>query len=309
MEFRITWSRTIDNDPHPYRSRFMKNDKLIESVTQADFDREVLVASRTRPVLVDFWAAWCSPCRMLAPLLEQLAAEYAGKLTIVKVDSDREPQLAARFEVRNLPTVKLFAEGKLVSGFTGLIPLSGIRAFLERHLPRASDALRQQARRELSAGRFVEAVALLRSAYETDPQNHRVHPELAAALLAQGEYDDAEAVIKSLPPNLQHSEECTILLARLGFARIAGKAPRVELLEAAVATNPDDLDARYQMSAIMAAQGEYETAMENLLEIIRRDRNYRDDAGRRALIDVFAILKNEGPLVRKYRALLSSALH
>ena len=260
-------------------------------------------------MLVDFWADWCQPCKTLAPLLEQLVHEYEGSVKVVKVNSDREPQLSARYGVRALPTVKLFRHGEVAAEFSGAQPLSAIKAFLQPHLPRESDDLLQQAADLAGRGDREQALELLQHAIAIDGENYRLYPQLAELLILAERYDEAEEVLKSLPANIQQDDAIIRLNARLGIARTAVRATDANTLAASIEREPENLDARYQLSAVQAMGGDYEKAMDNLLEIIRRDRNYRDDAARRALVDIFQLLGNEGPLVKQYRGKLSSALN
>ena len=288
----------------------MTEHSLITNITANNFELDVLLASRDIPVLVDFWADWCQPCKMLAPALEQLASEFEGAIRITKLNSDEEPELASRFGIRSLPTVKLFRDGQVVNEFSGVIPLAGIRAFIEPYLLKASDNLLKTAETALKENDLQKALTLLKEARETDPDNFRIHPLLVESLLRTGDYQEAEHILKSLPINIQQDNEILKLTARLEFAKQAEQIPKSpETLEATLQTDPDNLDARYQFSMLNVINGNYETAMENLLEIIRRDRSYKDDGGRKALINVFELLDNQGPLVRKYRGLLSSALN
>jgi putative thioredoxin len=277
-------------------------------ISTADFDREVVERSAARPVLVDFWAAWCQPCLLLAPILAELAGHYGDRLEVVKVNADREPQLASRFGVRSLPTVMLFVDGKIAVQFSGLMPARRIQAIIEPHLPRPSDRLRQQAAEALAAGRHAEAAGMLREALESDPENWRIHPQLAEALVLLGELDEAERVIRELPANLQQEQDAQRLTARILLARTAAEHPDRAALEQAVAAG-GSLEQRFALSAHQALAGEYEAAMDNLMGIIREDRAFRDDGARRAMLAIFTILDNEGPLVRRYRSLLSAALN
>lgn len=288
----------------------MAENTLIAEVTSGNFEVEVQQASRDIPVLVDFWAAWCQPCRMLAPVLEQLAGEYAGKIKLAKINSDEEPELASHFGIRSLPTVKLFRNGQVIDEFSGLIPLAGLRDFVRPHLAGPSDNLLQAAAGAVANNDLEKALSLLRQAKETDPENLRVYPLLIETLLRTGNYEEAGGIIQSLPVNAQHDSEIVRLNAVLGFARQAELAPKnPDTLKETLKKEPDNLDARYQLSALNVVNGDYETAMDNLLEIIRRDRSYKDDAGRKALVDIFTILGNEGALVKKYRAKLASTLN
>jgi putative thioredoxin len=279
------------------------------NITTAQFEEKVVRGSAQRPVLVDFWATWCQPCRVLAPILEGLAQEYGDRLALVKVDIDQEPRLADALAIRSVPTVILFSKGTPMTQFSGVLPPEAIRRVLEPFLPRASDDLIAQARAARDGGDVRQACALLRQALATDPANYRIHPELGNALLAAGALDELEVLLRDLPPNIAQQDAFQPLRARLGFARAAEGAPPVAELERQVGADGADLDARYALAARQVLAERYEPAMENLLAIIRQDRRYRDDGGRKALVDVFALLNNEGPLVRKYRGMLSSAIN
>ena len=281
----------------------------MDNITTAQFDERVLKESGKRPVLVDFWATWCQPCLMLAPILEQLAKEYGDRLTMVKVDIDRESQLANTFGIRSVPTVILFSKGAVATQFSGVLPPDGIRRVLEPYLPRDSDQLIEQARALLAHSGGTQACALLKQALAADPTNYRIHPELGQALLQTGALEEMEQLLRDLPPNIAQDDVFRLLRAQLAFARAAEDAPALPELEQQLAADANNLDARFALAARKVVAGEYEPAMENLLAIIRQDRRFRDDGGRRALVDVFALLNNEGPLVRKYRGLLSGAIN
>ena len=287
----------------------MTNSTHIAELNAGNFAHEVVEASRQLPVLVDFWAEWCQPCRQLSPLLVSLATELAGKLKVVKINTDRERELAAKFGIRNLPTVMLFKDGRPVDQFSGLIPKSAIMDFLDRHMPRESDALLQQARESADSGDLAGAVSLLRKALADDPDNNRIHPVLIRLLIKAGDYVQAEQLIKNLPVNLQHSDDISVLQASLRFLGILRDAPDVPALVADIEKDPDDLLSRYQLSAHKVILEEYEAAMDQLLEIIRRDRTYRDDGARKALLDIFTILGNSGDLVKRYRSKLALLLN
>jgi len=278
-------------------------------VGRDDFDRRVVQESRRVPVLVDFWAAWCGPCRVLSPVLEQLAAAYAGKLLVAKVNSDEQQELAAEHGIRGLPTVQIYREGEVVEQFVGVQPEAVIRRAVDPYLARASDEFVGRALRAREAGDIPAAVALLREAVASDPENYRIHPQLVEALIDSGELADAEAILRDLPLNEREQEDARSLFAKLLFARAAAGAPLPDELERAVARDPSDLEARYRLSGIRALHGEYEAAMEQLLEIMRRNRGFRDDVGRRGLLALFQVLGGHGSLVNRYRARMSSALH
>ena len=281
----------------------------IPDIKTANFADEVIEASRQVPVLVDFWADWCQPCRQLSPLLASLAVELAGKLKVVKINTDQEKELAAKFGIRNLPTVVLFKDGRPVDQFSGLVPKRAIADFLDRHLPRESDALLQQAQETADNGDLAGAISVLQKALAKDPDNERIHPGLIRLLMKAGDYEQAEQLINNLPVNQQHSEDITMLQASLRFLGILRDAPDVPTLVNAIKKNPDDLQSRYQLSAHKVILEEYEAAMDQLLEIVRRDRAFGDDGARKALLDIFTILGNSGDLVKGYRSKLALLLN
>jgi len=281
----------------------------IAEVGEETFEPLVLEASRRAPVLVDFWAPWCAPCRMLAPILEEVAEAHAGHLALVKVNTDEHPRLAAAQGIRGLPTVRLYRDGQAVEQFVGVQPRAAIEALLARHLPRESEAERQAAAELRAAGRLEEAMRALAAVVEGDPENAAAHADLIDALLEAGDLEAAAARLAALPANRQAEPEFRRLRARLGFARAAAEGPPPEALERAIAADPGDCEARYRLAAHRVQARDYEQAMEQLLEIVRRDRRYGDDAGRKGLLAVFELLGGRGPLVERYRARMSAALY
>ena len=287
----------------------MSSSPHVVDADAGSFRSLVIDGSHRVPVLVDFWAEWCGPCRILAPVLERLADELQGRLLLVKVDTDREQPIAAEFGIRSLPTVKLFMNGAVVDEFMGAHPESAVRAFLERHLSRESDDARILAHELRADGRPAEARAVLEKARTDDPGNDRVALDLADVLIDLGELAAAETQLDALAPGVRQDAAAKAIASRLAFARLAADSPPVETLEQAVAADPRDCESRYRLAALAATRGEYEAAMEQLLEILRADRGYRDDAGRRGLLSVFDMLGGDHPLVARYRSRMSSALY
>lgn len=287
----------------------MSHSPYIVEATQDNFDQLVLEHSRQVPVVVDFWADWCAPCKMLMPVLTALAEEYGGTFILAKVNTDEQQALAAQYGVRSLPTVKVYKDGGVVDEFMGAQPASTIRAILDRHIERESDRLREQAAIMLEQGDSDGALELLESTAQSDPGNPRVKIDLARTLLRRGEPEKAEIVLDDLRGEARDSSEVKRLKAQLSFARIASEEADLSKLERAVVADPDDLDTRYRLAAHYVLRGDFEAAMNQLLEIMRRDRSFRDDAARKGLLAVFEILGGRGELVNRYRSQMFNILH
>jgi putative thioredoxin len=279
-------------------------------VSEPEFAARVLEASKQVPVLVDFWAEWCGPCKMLAPTLTRLADAYNGRFMLAKVNTDEEPRLAREYGVRALPTVKVFKDGRVVDEFMGVLPESAVRAVIERHVEHESDKLRRQAEASLEAGDTATARRLLEEAAELDPDNPAVKIATAKMLMFTGAADRAQFILQSLPVDVSMNPEVKRLQAQIGFAQVASTAAFDDSeLERIVSTDPKDLQARYRLSAKKVLRGDYEGALEQLFEILRQDRSFEDDAGRRGMLSVFEILGGSGELVSRYRAKMLNMLH
>ena len=287
----------------------MPTQDYVIDATSGNFSREVIERSNKVPVVVDFWASWCSPCRILMPILHGLAEELQGQFVLAKVDSDREQQLAQDYGVRSLPTVKIFRRGRVVEEFIGVQPESVIRELVERHIERESDRLRERAHAAMENGDLDQALTLLQQARELDPDKLEMTLDLAQVLLQRGEPEAAEELLEALPLDQRASEGAKIMVARVHFARGAQGAPALEELRRTVASVPDDLVARYQLAARLVTTGAVEQAMDELLEIMRRDRNFRDDIARRDLLSVFEMLGNGGEIVNECRRKLARLLY
>jgi putative thioredoxin len=276
-------------------------------VDAANFEQIVLEGSRTAPVVIDFWAPWCAPCRALKPILEKLAQEYEGKFTLATINSDENRELAAEMGVRGIPAVKAIVGGELVDEFVGALPESQVRDFIERLLPSPSAAAQEQGRQSLAAGDYEAALGQYDSALALDARNEAARIGRLEALVRLGRHDEARSALEMLSPLSLEEPPVLALRAELGFA--AAPEADARALEQRIASNPDDLDARLHLARHHAQARAYEPALEQLIEIVRRDRKFGDDAGRKTMLEIFSLLGPADPLVGRYRRLLSSALY
>ena len=277
--------------------------------TSAGFEADVLQKSLQTPVLVDFWAEWCGPCKSLGPILEKLAGEYNGAFLLAKVDVDKEQELAAAFQIRSIPTVILVKDGQPVDGFPGALPEGQLREFLQHHgIEPAAAAPEAPATAEEAVPADPHAeVMRLRKAVEAEPDKAELKLDLALALLHTGGAHEAEQLIDALPANLAHDDRAVRARARLGFAALLKDAPPPEVLDAAIAADPDDLRARHLLGVHRIVAGQSAAGLEQFIEMLRRNRSYEDGLPRKVLIDAFRIVEDED-LVGRYRRLMSSLL-
>jgi len=284
------------------------NAHVFDATTDA-FEADVLQRSLTTPVLVDFWAEWCGPCKTLGPILDKLADDFHGAFVLAKVDTEAEPEIAAAFQIRSIPTVFLVKDGQIVDGFQGALPEGQVREFLKHHgiEPAAAPA---EAEAETPAAPPVDPhaeVMRLRKAVEAEPDKDEHKLDLALALLQTGGATEAERLLDALPANLSTDDRAVRARARLGFAALLKDAPPPATLEAAIAADPDDLRARHLLGAHRLVSGDAEPGLEQFLEMLRRQRDFEDGLPRKALIDAFRVVEDED-LVGRYRRKMSSLL-
>ncbi|MBI5792937.1 MAG: tetratricopeptide repeat protein [Rhodocyclales bacterium] len=280
-------------------------------VGSADFEESVIAASHRVPVLVDFWAEWCAPCRTLKPILEKLAAEYGGRFRLAKVNSDQNQELAARYAVRGIPSVKTFMDGAVVREFTGALPEAQVRAFIDELLPSPAESLRIAALEARARGDSEVACSLLADALELDPANENAQLDLAEMRIDRREIDAARAILDSLGHAIRDASRVAALRARLKLAASGGGADPAALASR-IAANADDLDARLRLAQALALAGNYRPALEELLSIVKRDRHWQDQAARKAMLDLFTLLGSDGQsddLVREFRIALARTLN
>ncbi|MHC9014649.1 thioredoxin [Stenotrophomonas bentonitica] len=276
--------------------------------TTETFETEVLQKSLQTPVLVDFWATWCGPCKTLGPMLEKLAGEYHGAFELAKVDVDKEQQIAAAFQIRSVPTVFLVKGGQIVDGFPGAVPEGQLREFLTQHgvvpLEAAPDEEEAVEAPPLDPQAQVD---VLRAAIAAEPDKEELKLDLALALLQTGATAEATALIDALPANLSTDDRAVRARARLEFASALQEAPAAEVLDARIAANGDDLQARHLRGVQLLLSGQDAAALEQFLDMLRRDRTYDEGRPRKLLIDAFKVIEDED-LVGQYRRRMASLL-
>ena len=278
-------------------------------VTESTFAQEVVAESHRRPVLVDFWAPWCGPCRALTPVLEQVAAEFEGTFLLAKVNSDDNPALSGEFGVRSIPNVKAFVGGELVDEFVGAQPASAVRAFVQRLLPSAAELKRREAAVLADSGDLAGAVALLEAALAEEPRNDRIRVDLAEGLLRTDRGNDARQVIDAVSPLAAQDNALARRLAGIRVTLTAPDAGDEAALRAKLEADPADHDSRIRLANLLVATGRHEAGMEELLESLKRDRRYGEDAARKAMLGVFDLLGSSHPLVPAFRRKLAATLN
>ena len=289
----------------------MSQTPYIFDVTSANFEQLVLENSFHKPVLVDFWAEWCAPCKALMPLLAKITEEYQGELVLAKVNCDIEQDVVARFGVRSLPTVVLFKDGQPVDGFAGAQPESAIRAMLEPHVqaPAAPEAdLLETAQALFAEGRISEAENLLKQLLAEDNENAAALILYARCLAERGELGEAELVLDAVKGD-EHKQALAGARAQLTFLRQAADLPEVADLKSRLAQDAEDDEAAYQLAIQQLARQQHEAALDGLLKLFVRNRGYADGLPHKTLLQVFDLLGSDHPLVTTYRRKLYQALY
>lgn len=280
-------------------------------VTSADFDKQVVQASFDQPVLVDFWAEWCAPCKVMLPILEQIAEDYQGELLLAKVNCDVEQDIVGRIGIQTLPTVVLFKDGKVVDGFQEAQPESAIRAMLAPHVvmpePVEEDPM-VQAEALFAESRFADAETALKSILTEDNTNAKALILYGRCLAERGELTEAQAVLDAVKSD-EHKAELAGAKAQVTFLRQAADLPDVADLKARIAQNPQDDEAAYQLAIQQLARQQYEAALDGLLKLFTRNRSYNEGLPHKTLLQVFDLLGNDHPLVTTYRRKLFAALY
>jgi putative thioredoxin len=270
-------------------------------VSEADFAEAVLARSAEKPVVVDFWAPWCGPCRVLGPILEREIAALDGRVEMVKVNTDENQRLAMQFNIQGIPAVKAFRNGQVVAEFVGAQPLNVVKSWLARLVPAPSAEALDRASAALTAGRNDEAEAILRKLLEGTEETDRAALLLARLLLEIGRPDEVRPLLERIDERSPAAEAVPALEKMLSFAEEAHKYGGEEKARAAVAANEKDLDARYALGSALAARRDFAGALDQFLDIVTRSRKFRDDAARLAMLAIFDHLGNDNDLTQDYR--------
>ena len=288
--------------------------------TEATFAQDVIEASMQQPVIVDFWAEWCGPCKTLGPVIEKVVTAAAGAVKLVKIDTESNQQLAMQMRIQSIPTVYAFYQGQPVDGFMGALPESQVQAFVDKLIAAAGGAaagaaggdgaedVLERADTALAAGQNEQARDLYRAVLEQDQTNVKAYTGFARAMLAEGRLAEVQSLMEQVPEELLAQPEIISLAGMIGLAEQAASLPDTATLQAAVDANADDHGARHTLAQALLGRGQPEAGADHLLEIMRRDREWNDDGARQALLALFDALGQSAPLTVAYRKKLSALL-
>jgi len=277
--------------------------------TLQTFKADVIDASMQQPVLVDFWAPWCGPCKTLGPLLEKLEQAYGGRFKLVKVDTDAEQQLAQHFQIRSIPTVFAFVNGQPVDQFQGALPEGKLREFIDRLMPNPSDMELEQAGAALDRGDTAAAMDHARKALALDPANDSARLLYGQLLMAEQDPAAAQAQFEALSAEAKADPQVAALIAQAAQAVLESKAPTPSKLLTRLVEAPADLAARLELAEYYIGYKDWEPALEQLIEIVLRDRAFQEDIGRRRMVEVFDLASSQPQIVSQWRRRLGSALN
>jgi putative thioredoxin len=281
----------------------------VRDVGEADFQQQVIDSSFERPVVVDFWAPWCGPCRALSPVLERLVAERQGRVLLAKVNTDEAPQLAAYFRISAIPAVKIIHQGQLVHEFEGVMPEASLRQLLDALAPGGAPEAEAGRAEALEAKRPAEAERAYRQKLKEDPDSPEARVGLARVLLAQGKTDEVEDLLAPVGSEGEVGAEAERLSAQLYLRRAAEGLPDEARLRKRVSADPKDAQARLELGLVLARRGDYPAALEALLSAAERDPKLAPGKVREAMVKVFYALGTDHPLSNQYRAKLAGLLY
>jgi putative thioredoxin len=278
----------------------------IFAANEADFTRTVLERSRSLPVLVDFWAEWCAPCRMLGPILEELVEEYGGRIALAKVDVDSNQSLAVQYGIEGIPAVKIFLGGEIVGEFVGALPPEQVREKIEAILPDEKAPLIKEANGYLAGGRWEDAEKIYRKILEEDSTQSPANLGMGMISYHQGRFSDAEKYLNSVSSDTPGYEKVAPMLARIYFEK--SQAPDLNEITAALKENPDDCRALFSLAIVYARGGEYERGLDTLLQVLKINKDFEEGSAREVYLKIIEIIGRATPVGKKYERELSMLL-
>ena len=277
-------------------------------VSEQDFEQSVVQRSHEVPVVIDFWAPWCGPCRALGPTLEKLAEEQQGKFILAKINIDENPMLAQAFQIQSIPAVKAVRNGALAGEFLGAQPEPNVRRFIEQLMPSEAESLAVEAQRLEEAGKAQGAESLYRAALAKEANQPLALLGLARVLVQRGEENDAQTLLTRIPNTVPEHPAAQQLLAQLRLKQTGASAGDEQKYRDRLAADQNDLDARFELSQVLAAVGRFEEALTELLTIVKKDRKFRDEGARKAMLEIFEVIGARSDLAEHYRSELAKVL-
>ena len=287
----------------------MSDANFVFDATEENFQQGVIENSYHAPVLVDFWAEWCEPCKQLIPILEKLAADMQGQFVLAKVNSETQQALSQQFQIRSIPTVLIFKNGEMVEQFMGVLPEEAIRETINKHITTKAEALRNKAIETIQSGDFSAGKIQLLEAEELEPDNATIQIDLAHLEAQEKQYLQAKERLSQLKMVDRERDDVTSLLNKIELTLATENAPSIEELLKTLESSPEDSLARYQLATQLINQDDYDTGLEHLLYILQRDRSFQEDAAKKTMLSTFSLLGSESPLVSKYRRKMFNAMH
>jgi len=277
-------------------------------VSEQDFEQSVVQRSHEVPVVIDFWAPWCGPCRALGPTLEKLAEEQQGKFILAKINIDENPMLAQAFQIQSIPAVKAVRNGALAGEFLGAQPEPNVRRFIEQLMPSEAESLAVEAQRLEETGKAQGAESLYRAALAKETNQPLALLGLARVLVQRGEENDAQTLLTRIPNTVPEHPAAQQLLAQLRLKQTGASAGDEQKYRDRLAADQNDLDARFELSQVLAAVGRFEEALTELLTIVKKDRKFRDEGARKAMLEIFEVIGARSDLAEHYRSELAKVL-